>query len=174
MYKALVAHLFYQLCSTGQNPPSHSTDAANKLAVSFILVRLDYCNSSPDDLPYNKLNQLQLTQNHAARFVHKPRHESATSLLRTRLRLGRVQYKIACLCFQCVCHDNRPPYLSDILRPYHVPRTLCFLDTSLLTVLRFSPETFGESPFFLLAPLPAAPYLYHSEKNKSFSTFKRT
>ena len=42
-----------------------SADAANKLAVSFVLTRLDYCNSLLAGLPDNKLNKLQRIQNQA-------------------------------------------------------------------------------------------------------------
>ena len=77
--------LFCQLCRLGKIRPFLSTDAANKLAVSFVLTRLDYCNSLFAGLPHNKLKKLQRKQNHAARVVlSKPRHVSATSLLRTR------------------------------------------------------------------------------------------
>ena len=46
-----------------------STDVANKCAVSLILFRLDYCNSLFAGISDNKLNKLQRTQNHTARFV---------------------------------------------------------------------------------------------------------
>ena len=79
--KHLCQILFHQLRRLGKIRPFLSTDAANKLTVSFILTILDYCNSLLADLPDNKLNKLQCIQNHAARIV--PRHVSATSLLRT-------------------------------------------------------------------------------------------
>ena len=100
--------LFCQLRRIGKIHSFLSTDVANKLAVSLILSRLDYCNSLLAGLPDNKLNKLQRIQNHAARLVlRKSRHASATTLLRT-LHFHwlpvktRIQYKIACLCFQCI------------------------------------------------------------------------
>ena len=128
-----------------------STDAANKLAVSLILSRLDHCNSLLAGLSDNKLNKLQRIQNHAARLVlRKSRHASATALLRTLHWLpvkARIQYKIACLCYQCIYQNSMPPYNSDLLHPYCPSRTLRSLDTSLLTIPRFSLETFGKKYF---------------------------
>ena len=56
--KHLCRSLFCQLRRLDKIPPFLSTDAANKLAVSFILTRLDYCNSLLAGLPDNKLNKL--------------------------------------------------------------------------------------------------------------------
>ena len=154
--KYLCRILFCQLRRLGKIRPFLSTDAANKLAVSFILTRLDYCNSLLAGLPDNKLNKLQRIQNHAARIVlHKPMHASATSMLKTLHWLpvkARIQYKIACLCFQCLCHNTMPSYLSDILYPYLPPRTLRSLDTSLLIIPRFCLETYGRRSFSVFGP----------------------
>ena len=112
---------FCQLRRLGKIRPFLSTDAANKLAVSFIHIRLDHCNSLLDGLPDNKLDKLQRIQNLAARIVlRKPRHASATTMLKTLHWLpvkARIQYKISCLCFQCLCHNTMPSYLSDLLHP---------------------------------------------------------
>ena len=152
--KYLCRILFCQLHRIGKICSFLSTDAANKLAVSLILSRLDYCNSLLAGLPDNKLNKLQRIQNHAARLVlHKSRHASA--LLRTHHWLpvkARIQYKIACLCFQCIYRNSMPPYISDLLHPYCPSRTLHSLDTSLLTVPRFSLETFGKRSFSVFGP----------------------
>ena len=154
--KHLCRILFCQLRRLGKIRPFLSTDAANKLTVSFVLTRLDYCNSLLAGLPDNKLNKLQRIQNHAARIVlRKLRHVSATSLLRTLHWLpvkARIQYKIACFCFQCLSHNTMPPCLSDLLHPYQPSRTLRSLDTSLLSVPRFCLETFGRRSFSVFGP----------------------
>ena len=135
---------------------SAQTDAANKLAVSLILSRLDYCNSLLAGIPENKLNKLQRIQNHATRLVlHGSMHASATALLRTLhwlLVKARIQYKIACLCFQCIYQNRMPPYISDLLHPYCPFRTLRSLESSLLTVPCFSLESFGKRSFSVFEP----------------------
>ena len=126
---------------------------------------------------YNKLNKLQRIQNHAARIVlRKPRHVSATSLLRTLHWLpvkARIQYKIACLCFQCLSHNTMPPYLSDLLHSYQPPRTLRSLDTSLLSVPRFCLETFGRRSFSVFGPTVWNSLPLPLRKTQCFSTFKK-
>ena len=133
--KYLCCILFCQLRRIGKIRSFLSTDAVNKLAVSLFLSRLDYCNSLLAGIPDNKLNKLQRIPNHAARLVlRRSRHTSATALLRTLHWLSvktRIQYKIACLCFQCI---------SDLLV------------TSLMTVPRFSLETFGKRSFSVFGP----------------------
>ena len=79
-------------------------DAANTLAVAFILSRLDYCNSLSAGLPDHKLANLQRIQNSAARLVlRKPRRESATPLLKILHWLhvkARIEYKVSTLSYQ--------------------------------------------------------------------------
>ena len=61
--KYLCRILFCQLRRIGKIRSFLSADAANKLVVSLILSRIDYCNSL---LAGNKLNKLLVIQNHAA------------------------------------------------------------------------------------------------------------
>ena len=175
--KHLCRILFCQLRRLGKIRPFLSTDAANKLAVSFVLTRLDYCNSLLAGLPDNKLNKLQRIQNHVARIVlRKPRHVSATSLRRTLHWLpvkARIQYKIACLCFQCLSHNTMPPYLSDLLHPYQPSTTLSCLDTSLLSVPRFCLETFGRRSFHCFWPHCLEFLTFISQKNSVFFNFQK-
>ena len=75
--KYLCRILFCQLRRIGKIRSFLSTDAANKLAVSLILSRLDYCDSLLAGIP-DKLNKLQRIQSHAARLVlSKSRHPSS-------------------------------------------------------------------------------------------------
>ena len=169
--------LFCQFHRIGKIRSFLSTDAANKLAVSLIVSRLDYCNSLLAGLPDNKLNKLQRIQNRAARLVlRKSRHTSATALLKTLHRLpvkARIQYIIACLCFQCICQNSMPPYIYDLLHPYCPSRTLRSLDTSLLTVPRFSLETFGEKSFSVFGPTVWNSLPLSFRKTQCFTTFKK-
>ena len=175
--KYLCRILFCQLRRLGKIRPFLSTDAANKLAVSFILTRLDYCNSLLVGLPDNKLNKLQCIQNHAACIVlRKPMHASATSMLKTLHWLpvkARIQYEIACLCFQCLCHNTMPSYLSDSLHPYLPPRKLRSLDTSLLTIPRFCLETYGRRSFSVFGPTVWNSLPLSLRKTQCLSTFKK-
>ena len=172
-----MSYFFCRLRRLGKTRPFLSTHATNKLAVSVILTRLDYCNSLLAGLPDNKLNKLQHIQNHAPRIVlRKPRYVSATLLLRTFHWLQvkvRIQYKIACLCFQCLCHNNMPPYLSDLLHPYRPSRTLHFLNTSLLSVPHICLETFGRRSFSVFCNTVWNSPPLSLRKDQCFSNFKK-
>ena len=175
--KHLCCILFCQSSRLGKIRPFLPIDAANKLTVSFVLTRLDYCYSLLAGLSDNKLNKLQRIQNHAARIVLcKPRHVNTTSLLRTLHWLpvkARIQYKIACLCFQCLSQNTMPPYLSDLLYPYQPSRTLRSLDTSLLSVPRLCLETFGKRSFSVCGPTVWNSLPLSLRKTQCFSTFKK-
>ena len=86
---------------------------------------------------------------------------------------ARIQYKIACLCFQCLYHNTMPSYLSDILHPYLPPRTLRSLDTSLLTIPRFCLETYGTRSFSVFGPTVWNSLPLSLRKTQCFSTFKK-
>ena len=65
---------------------------------------------------------------------------------------ARIQYKIACLCFQCIYQNSMTPYISDFLHLCCPSRTLRSLDTSFLTVPHFSLATFGKRSFSVFGP----------------------
>ena len=75
--------LYFQLRRISKIRSLLTVDAANTLAVAFILSRHDYCNSLLAGLPDHKPAKLQRIQNSAARLVlRKPRCESTSPLLK--------------------------------------------------------------------------------------------
>ena len=99
--------LDFQLRRISKIRSFQTVDAADTLAVAFILSRLDYCNSLLAGLPDHNLAQLQRIQNNAARLaLRKPRCKSTTPLLKIFHWLpvkARIEYKVSTLCYpQCL------------------------------------------------------------------------
>ena len=152
----LCKSLYFQLRRIAKIRPFLSTTAANKLCVSLILSRLDYCNSLFAGLPDVRLAKLQKIQNCAARLVRrKNKRSSACSLLGQLHWLpvkARVDYKLAVLCFTCLNNECMPSYLSQLIVPYRPSRSLRSQDASLMAVPRYSLESFGKRSFSIAAP----------------------
>ena len=95
--------LYFQLLRISKIRSFLTVDAANTLAIAFILSRLDYCNSLLACIPDHKLAKLQRIQNSAARLIlRKPRCENATPFLKILHWLpgkARIEYKASTLCY---------------------------------------------------------------------------
>ena len=154
-----------------------SVETANKLAVAFILSRLDYCNSLLAGISDDKLYKLQRIQNNAARLVLRERRRcSASTLLKTLHWLpvkARIEYKMSTLCFQCLHSDFMPVYLSELLLPYRPSRTLRSQDSSLLSVPRFSLDSFGKRSFSVFGPITWNSLPVSLRQLQCFTTFKK-
>ena len=100
-----------------------TTEATKTLVSSYILSKLDYCNSLLAGCSDKDIKPLQQVQNSAARLIFKTRKsQHITPLLRKLHWLPvkqRINYKICCLCYQVVS-KTAPSYLSDLL-PIYVP-----------------------------------------------------
>ena len=91
--------VFLELRRIGHLRRHLTVGATKKLVSSFVLSRLDYCNSLLAGLPENRLGLLQRVQNNAARLVLGRRGRNhATPLLRSLHWLpvrARIEYKIS-------------------------------------------------------------------------------
>jgi hypothetical protein len=133
-----------------------SQDVANKLAVSFILSKLDYCNSIYAGLQEKQLKKLQRVQNCAARVVLKKcMREHVTPMLKELHWLpikNRIAYKIASLCHRSL-NGSAPMYLQDVLHQYAPPRNLRSSNLVLLAEPRYKQERYGRRAFTFQGPL---------------------
>ena len=125
----LCRSLYLQLRRLDQIQHYLSLDSAKKIAVAFILSRLDYCNALLMGIPDEKVKKLQRIQNSAARLVlRRSKHDSVTVLLR-RLNWfpvkARIEYKVALLCHRCIYKNEVPSYLKDIIKPYYTSFCRC-------------------------------------------------
>ena len=96
--------------------------ATERLVLSFVISRLDYCNALFYNMSNSNIQKLQLIQNYAARLVKRaPRRSSASSLLRQLHWLPvkkRIIYKIAILTYNCLYDGTSPSYLKDRISNY--------------------------------------------------------
>lgn len=131
-------------------------DAAKTLVLSFVISRLDYCNSLFYNMTNENIHKLQLVQNHAARLVKRaPKRSSASSLLKELHWLPvkqRIIYKIAVLVYNCLYDDNSPLYLKELINIYIPQRTLRSSQKHLLVKPLTNLKTFGERSFAYAAP----------------------
>ena len=113
----LCRSVFLELRRIGHLRRHLTVDATKKLVSSFILSRLDYCNSLLGGLPENRLDRLQRVQNNAAHLVLGRRgQDHAKPLLRSLHWLPvrpQTEYKISTLCY-CCRDSSAPAYLNLI------------------------------------------------------------
>lgn len=133
-----------------------SEDATKTLICSFVLSRLDYCNSLLAGCPKHLLSRLQKVQNNAARLIFRTsRSAHVTPLLDSLHWLPveqRIQYKLSLLCFK-VLDDLSPSYISDLLQLYTPSRQLrSSADTRMFRIPFFRTKSNGQRSFSYQAP----------------------
>ena len=89
------------------NIRSYLSDAATqKLVLSLVISKLDYCSSLFYNMSLENIHKLQLIQNYAARLLKKASKRSSAKLLLKDLHWlqvkGRIIYKIAVLVFNII------------------------------------------------------------------------
>ena len=152
----LCRSVFLELRRIGHLRRHLTVDATKKLVSSFVLSRLDYCNSLLAGLPENKLDRLQRVQNNAARLVLGRRgRDHAKPLLRSLHWLpvrARIEYKISTLCYRSR-DPSAPAYFSDLLSVYQPSRSLRSADAGLMTVPRIKLNKYGKRAFSYIGPV---------------------
>ena len=125
------------------------------LASSFILSRLDYCNSLFINMNKDLIQKLQKLQNFAAKVIFKKSYrEHVTPCLIDLHWLPvkyRIDYKVAILTYKCL-NDLAPQYLSDLVELYIPPRTLRSSSSYLLVSKVGQFKKLGDRTFSVHAP----------------------
>ena len=171
--------LYFQLRRIAKIRHLLSVESANKLCVSLILSKLDYCNSLLYGVSEKHLAKLQRIQNSAARLVlRRDKRSRASELLKTLHWLpikARIEYKISTLCFKCLSSDSNaaPTYLSSLLNPYIPSRSLRSQNAQLLSLPRFSLKSCGYRSFTVSGPTIWNSLPISLRKIQSLCTFKK-
>ena len=131
-----------------------SEDVAKKLVTSFVLSKLDYCNSLFVGLSDNQIKRLQVAQNSAARLIKRQgRRCHITPILYDLHWLPvqqRIQYKICFFVFKCI-NNLAPSYLKSMVQLY-IPNEFrkklrSSVDTFSLVNIDFNYKKYGERSF---------------------------
>ena len=173
--KQLCKSLFFELRKISHMRAFLNEASLQKLVTSFVISRMDYCNSLLVNLPNDTITKLQRIQNHAARLVlKKAKRDHVTPLFRKLHWLplqARIDYKICVLCFKCI-NKTAPSYLSDLLEQYVPSRLLRSGSQNLLKIPPRANKKSTERAF-----KHCAPYIWNSlpsdiREAKSESQFK--
>src|SRR6218665_2310747 len=113
----LVRSCFYQLRRIKTIGKFIPTSIAVVLVNSFIVSRVDYCNSLLAGLPICQLDRLQSVLNAAARLIYgRTPSDHVTDLLRDNLRWlrvpQRITYKLCLIAYKAI-HNSMPDYITN-------------------------------------------------------------
>ena len=116
----LVRTCFYNLRRIKHIRRFITTKTAILLVNSFVISRVDYCNSLLAGLPNCHLHRIQLVLNAAARLLYRgQKRDHITPLLRDKLHwlpiAARIQFKICLLTYKSL-HGLAPQYITDFLK----------------------------------------------------------
>ena len=145
---------FYYLRWIWQIRKYISAPIAKTLVHSFILSRLDYCNSILVGLPKTKIHKFQRIMNSSARLItRKSKRDHIIESLKELHWLPvkeRTEYKMLTLTFKAL-NGLAPRYLTELLTPYVPERSLRSSDKLLLKVPKYK-NNYGYRSFRHMAP----------------------
>ena len=122
----LVRTCFYNLRRIKHIRRFITTKTAILLVNSFVISRVDYCNSLLAGLPNCHLHRIQLVLNAAARLLYRgQKRDHITPLLHDKLHwlpiAARIQFKICLLTYKSL-HGLAPQYIVDFWNPWQACR----------------------------------------------------
>ena len=153
----VVSSCYYHIRRLRQVSYCVGQDVMKQLASSFILFRLDYCNSTPAGLPKSTIAILQRVQHAAARMVLNLRlRVSISDGLRQLHWLpikSRSQFKL-CLLMHPIHTGRCPSYLSETVQVVsdHASRTGLRSASTARYILPRLWTVFGERAFSFSGP----------------------
>lgn len=154
----LISSCFYQLRCIRSCIRSLPRSAAVTAVNSFVVSRLDYCNSLFTGLPDSQLTRLQRVLNAAARLLSRTsKFSSITPYLRDTLHWlpikQRIEFKLAVLTYKAL-NGLAPSYLADSLQCAYSASTVYNLRStgSYDLIVPRSRLVFGDRSFRCAAP----------------------
>ena len=152
-------------------------ESIKKLVASFVINKLDYCNSLFSAVPDEKIYRLQQIQNHAARLIRKiPMKESITPVLKDLHWLpvkARIEFKILVYTYQCLYEESFPTYLSSHINFYKPSRTLRSSSKLSINKPKANLRYFGERSFYVTGPDLWNRLPFNIQSASSLPIFKR-
>ena len=124
---------------------------------SFVLSRIDYCNSLLAGLPPCLLTKIQHVQNAAAKMIFRaPKSDHVSPLLQKLHWLPiscRIEFKMSSLCYSSLSGTG-PQYLSDLIQVYTSSRCLCSSSdtTCILRIPSVKTKSCGQRSFAYQGP----------------------
>ena len=149
-------NLIFVLKNIAHIRPFLTQNATEKLILSLIFSKIDYCNSLYFGTTSSNIQRLQSIQNNAARLVvnKKGRQHEARPILKELHWLPieqRIEYKAATLVFKCL-NGTAPEYLQSLVSVRRPSRSLrSSADTTALDIPRSRLRT-GERSFQFFGP----------------------
>jgi len=175
----LVSRCFYQLRRIKNSVRALPTEAAKAVVNSFVVSRIDYCNSLLAGAPQYQLDRLQAIMNTAARLIYSVgKFDRIQHLISDRLHWlsvhKRVQFKLCLLLAYKAVHGLAPHYLADMCRPVSsvdARWSLQFTACVDLVIPRTATK-FGACSFAVAAPSEWNRLPQHIRSKQSVNCFK--
>ena len=146
---------YFEISKIAKIRPYIDTKASQTLASSFILSRLDYCNSLLSGITQERIKKLQRVQNSAARLIVKARKKShITPILKELHWLPiylRIDFKTALFCYKAL-NGLAPEYIKDLIVEHKPERQMRSCGKKLLVEQKMRLVTYGDRAFSACGP----------------------